>query len=221
MKKPSIMQYLLTTCLFTIDELNGLYGSLSKDELMLVAAQKFNEMDITVRLGYPFRHMVHYESNSGPKKGIKINHDLYVETKEFEIEIKYLRNYDSEFGTKTNRQPWGPIQQDFDWIIDEISRGNKGKRAFVIGWFNFSECFAQAIQLGKTTGKNPSAHRERVALFPFLNKEDGEIKVNSLTYNYETAYDELLVEIQDNPIENLNCMFLGNESDVFHFAIYY
>ena len=165
--------------------------------------------------------MVHYESNSGSKKGIKINHDLYVETKEFEIEIKYLRNYNSDFGTRSNRQPWNPIQQDFDWIIEEISRGNKGKRAFVIGWFNFSECFAQAIQLGKTTGKNPLAYEERVALFPFLNKETGEIKVNNLTYNYESAYEELSVEMVDNSMRELNCMFLGSENDVFHFAIYY
>ncbi len=50
MKEPSINQYLLSTCLFIIDELNEQYSSLSKEELKSIADNKFNEMDITVRL---------------------------------------------------------------------------------------------------------------------------------------------------------------------------
>ena len=71
MKKPSISQYLLSTCLFIIDELNEQYGSLSKDELKKIADDKFNEMDITVRLGYPFRQMVHYTVGDKTKRGSK------------------------------------------------------------------------------------------------------------------------------------------------------
>ena len=70
MKKPSIIQYLLSTCLFTIDELTELYGSVPEDKRRVVADKKFNERDIEVRLGYPFRHMVHYEiqNNTGEKE---------------------------------------------------------------------------------------------------------------------------------------------------------
>ena len=42
-----------------------------------------------------------------------------------------------------------------------------------------------------------------------------------LKYNYSYAYEELTV----NPIGNrtgiYNCMFIGQENDSFHFAIYY
>ena len=81
MKKPTISQYLLSTCLFTIDELNEQYRGLSKEELKLIADDKYNEMDITVRLGYPFKQTVHYTVGDGKKNGSKVNHDLYVESK--------------------------------------------------------------------------------------------------------------------------------------------
>lgn len=51
MSVPTISQYLLSTCLFTIDELNEQYNRLSKEDLKKVADEEFNEMDITVRLG--------------------------------------------------------------------------------------------------------------------------------------------------------------------------
>ena len=60
MNTPTISQYLLSTCLFTIDELNEQYKALDKEQLKKVADEEFNEMDITVRLGYPFKQMVHY-----------------------------------------------------------------------------------------------------------------------------------------------------------------
>ena len=101
MKKPTISQYLLSTCLFTIDELNEQYGGLSKEELKQIADDKYNEMDITVRLGYPFKQTVHYTVGDGKKNGSKVNHDLYVESKDFKIEIKYLKNWKSNSGTNS------------------------------------------------------------------------------------------------------------------------
>lgn len=221
MKKPSIIQYLLSTCLLTIDELNERYSKLPKNELKVVADTLFNEMDITVRLGYPFREMVHYTIGDGSKKGIKVNHDLYVASKEFKVEIKYLRSFYSEVGTPTNRLPWSPVQKDFDWIVEELQQGNKGKTAFVVGWFNCGDCFASGIQLGKTKGKNPEAYPERIAYFPFLNKVPGIAHINDLSYDYDCAYETLTIDLPNVEISNLNCMFLGNETDVFHFAIYY
>lgn len=223
MKKPSIIQYLLSTCLFTIDELTELYGSVPEDKRRVVADKKFNERDIEVRLGYPFRHMVHYEiqNNTGKKNGIKINHDLYVESKDFEIEIKYLRRFESERGTPSNRQPWDPVKQDFDWIVEEIKRGNKGKRAFVMGWFNCGDSFANVIQLGASKGTNPKVNADRLVYFPFLNKTADGVRINDLSYNYTNAYEALPINLENEMQEKFECMFLGNETDVFHFAIYY
>ncbi|RAZ94238.1 hypothetical protein DK853_36185, partial [Klebsiella oxytoca] len=66
------------------------------------------------------------------KKIQKINHDLYVEQRNFKIEIKYLKNWISTSDTRSVSKNWSVFQQDFDWLMDEIDSGNKGKAAFVI-----------------------------------------------------------------------------------------
>ena len=71
MKKPTISQYLLSICLFIIDELNEQYGRLSKEELKEIADYKYNEMDITVRLGYPFKQTVHYTVGDAKKMEVR------------------------------------------------------------------------------------------------------------------------------------------------------
>ena len=95
MRKPTINQYLLSTCLFTIDELNEQYKNVSREDLKIIANNKYNEMDITVRLGYPFKQTVHYTAGDKCKKGIKVNHDLYVESKDFKIQVKFYRKNNS------------------------------------------------------------------------------------------------------------------------------
>ena len=57
---PTIDQYLVANCLYMIDEFNMLYKGWNKPELKIEADEKFNEMDITVRLGYPFKQNAHY-----------------------------------------------------------------------------------------------------------------------------------------------------------------
>ena len=76
MNTPTISQYLLSTCLFTIDELNEQYKALDKEQLKKVADEEFNEMDITVRLGYPFKQMVHYTVGDSKRQNSKVNSDL-------------------------------------------------------------------------------------------------------------------------------------------------
>lgn len=221
MKSPSISQYLLSTCLFTIDELNEQYSNLTKEELRSVADTKFNEMDITVRLGYPFKQMVHYTVGDGKRSGSKVNHDLYIESKDFKIEVKYLKNWKCTSGTNSNSKTWAEYQKDFDWLIEEIEQGHKHKRAFVIGWFNCVDSISQYLQLGVGAGSKPLINEERVSYFPFLRKTKAPTYTTDLTYNYDRAYGELALDLigQHNP--NCNCLFLGCESDVFHFAIFY
>ena len=220
MKQPTIEQYLLSTCLFTIDELNEQYGKLFKEELKRVADEKFNEMDITVRLGYPFKQMVHYTvGDSG--RGNKMNHDLFVESKDFKIEIKYLKNWKCKSGTNSASKTWKEYQKDFDWLIEEIENNKKNKRAFVIGWFNCVDSLAQYIQLGAGPGGKPLINEERMAYFPFLRKLKTPTYTCDLDYNYERAYKELSLDLIGSYTPNCNCLFLGNEKDVFHFALYY
>ena len=221
MKKPSISQYLLSTCLYTIDEFNEQYSHLSKEDLKKIADEKFNEMDITVRLGYPFKQMVHYTVGDVKKKGSKVNHDLYVESKDFKVEIKYLKNWKSNVGTYSNSKEWSEYQKDFDWLAEEIEKGFKNKRAFVIGWFNCVDTISRYLQLGTGRGNKPLVSEERIAYLPFIRKTKVPTYTTDLIYNYDSAYEPVSLNLIGESNPDMNCIFLGNKDDVFHFAIYY
>ena len=221
-KKPSIDKYIVSTCLYIIDELNERYQALPKPELKVVADEKFNEMDFTVKIGYPFRHTAHYTVGDIGKKGFaKSNHDIYVESKGFKIEVKYLKNWKSANNTSTNSALWSTYQADFDWLFNEIDNGYKGKRAFVIGWFNCVDYFAQLIQLGEGSGKSPLVNEKRVCYFPFLRKTNHPTHTRELVYNYEIAYEKQKVSLISPNQGDYDSVFIGNEDDVFHFAVYF
>lgn len=219
---PSIEQYLVSICLLIIDELNELYGNLSKDKLKEIADNKFNEMDITVRLGYPFRNMVHYtvgDSTKTPES--KSNHDLYIASKDYKIEVKYLKNWKCGTGTKSSSKTWSEYLKDFNWLFSEIDAGQQNKRAFIIGWFNCVDSFSRLMQLGKGKGQKPLVDEEKYLYFPFLNKSKVPTYTADLDYNYALAYQTRALSLVGKNSKNYNCMFLGNENDCFHFAIYY
>ncbi len=222
---PTIDQYLLSTCLFIIDEFNELYKDLSKEELKKIADERYNEMDICVRIGYPFRHMAHYTvGDTRSKAAVKVNYDIYVQSKDFKIEVKYLKNWKSSSGTNSASKNWRVYQDDFNWLSKEIEEGNKGKRAFVIGWFNCVNNFSSLIQLGdgKTAGSRPLASEEKICYFPFLKKRSVPTYTSDLFYNYNNAaYKAMTVSPIGELDVDYSCLFLGNEEDKFHFAIYY
>ena len=223
MYMPTVDQYLVADCLFIIDEFNILYRGYKQDELKKEADERFNEMDITVRVGYPFKQTVHYTAGESNrlKKAQKINHDLYIEQRDFKIEIKYLKNWVSSSDTRSASKTWSVFQQDFDWLMDEIDAGNKNKVAFVIGWFNCVESFSQLIQLGKGGGAYPLVDERKLSYFPFLKRDKEPTIAKDLRYNYANAYRVLPVNPISARIGDYNCMFLGNPQDSFHFAIYY
>lgn len=223
MKKPSIDQYLVANCLFTIDEFNILYRGYDKENLKKEADEKFNEMDITVRIGYPFKQNAHYTvgESSKTKKEQKINHDLFIEPHNFKIEIKYLKNWKSASNTWSATKNWSVFQQDFDWLMDEIDAHGNGKAAFVIGWFNCVDSFSQLIQLGKGGGAYPLVDERKLAYFPFLTREKEPTIAKELKYNYSSAYMERHLNLISTRKGQYNCIFLGNEKDLFHFVIYY
>lgn len=224
MKEPTIDQYLVATCLSIIDEFNILYRGYNYDQLKKEADEKFNEMDITVRVGYPFKQTVHYTvgESAKTKKVQKINHDLYVEQRNFKIEIKFLKNWVSTSDTRSVSKNWSVFQQDFDWLMDEIDSGNKGKAAFVIGWFNCVNSFSQLIQLGQGSGAYPLVNENRLCYFPFLQKTKEPAHTKDLDYNYDSyAYESTRLNQIGTRSKEYNCMFLGSRTDCFHFAIYY
>lgn len=56
--------------------------------------------------------------------------------KKFKIEVKYLKNWKGTSGKYSASKTWKEYQDDFDWLLTEIDNGNKGKVAFIFGWFN-------------------------------------------------------------------------------------
>ena len=64
-------------------------------------------------------------------------------------------------------------------------------------------------------------NEERLAYFPFLRKTKVPTHTSDIVYNYDWAYSELSLDLIGETIPNCNCIFLGNETDVFHFAVFY
>ena len=232
MPKPAIEQYLLISSSLIMDELNEQYGDYIEKEFPKLALkesvnERFSETDLTMRLGHPFREMAHYNVvDPSVDNSRKKNHDIFIESKGYKIEVKFLKNWKSYVGTSSNKKVWDEYQRDFDWLADEIANGHKGKCSFVIGWFNCLDYFAQAIQLGarengKRTGSNPLASTDRIMYFPFLRKTNVPTHTKDLAYDYSLAYTPLKLNLNDNSEFDMHCIFLGSETDVFHFAIYY
>ena len=74
--------------------------------------------------------------------------------------------------------------------------------------------------MGTTRGTNPEVSEERLGYFPFLRRTRLPTRIRDLENNYETAFESLIVVDKGNE-QLCNCMFLGSETDVFHFALYY
>ncbi|XNN69446.1 hypothetical protein ACLM2U_16945 [Bacillus pumilus] len=212
-KQATIDQYLISNCLFIIDEFNERFNQVKdKSELKIIANSGFSEADLTVRLGYPFRQMAKFNMQ-GPD-----TRDIVVDSKEFLIEVKFLRNFQSG-GGKANKITWKEIKKDFDWLYTEIRKGYKGKRAFIIGWFNAVDRLSQIVQLGKGKGMYPDIDEEKMKHFPFLNRTG--LKTKDIFYMYPYAYEPIPIQIPGYAGKGANCMFFGKEEDKFHMALYW
>ena len=223
MGKPRIEEYLRIICSIIIDEMNQVYGGHDNGQLKKIASVDFNELDLTVLMGYPFRQNARYTGNENKSKRTnrKENYDLFIKTSGFKIEVKYLKNWKSGVDTLAASKNWKPFLKDFKWLMNEIDKNGNGKAAFVIGWFNCVDYFASMLQIGTGGGAYPIADENKLCFFPFLIRESIPVRARDLKYNYAHAYEELTF----NPIGNhtgiYHCMFLGSQEDKFHFAIYY
>ncbi|TFE00668.1 hypothetical protein [Jeotgalibacillus salarius] len=210
-----IEKYLVSNCLFILDEFNERYKALSRQELKDISNNEYSEADIVVRLGYPFKHMATFNMQGKSKAS---GNDIVVKEKDFNIEVKLLKNYKSK-GGNSNSTGWNEIERDFDWLLNERKAGKKGKRAFVIGWFNVVDRFSQIVQLGKTRGAHPEIDYRRMNYFPFLNST-GE-RTKDIIYMYSEAFEETSVKSLHYGEDSVKCMFFGRKADVFHIAIYW
>lgn len=222
-KQKSIKEYLELICSLLIDQFNMRYEHYSSDEFKKEANERYVERDWVYKIGEPFKELAFYEVKD--VKNGQSHHDICVPSKEFVMEIKYLKNWDSASKTKSASKQWSTYAKDFYWLEEEIKAGNKNKRAFVIVWCNCHDYFGQIMQLGTSRGTKNPVNKDRLIYFPFLmsKKRTGDvIYTKDLEYNYDKKFPcQLDLNILGKGNVNLDCLFLGNPNDRLHIAIYY
>lgn len=212
-----IEKYFTSLCLFFIDEVNEENKDKDDSELKLIADTVYSEANFIFKLTNPIRHLTDVYLTGVPKEK---GNDIVVKSLGFKIEVKYPKNGKCKTGTYSSSFNWDRMEKDFEWLFNEIKQGKKGKRAFIIGWFNTGNSFSNLVQLGLPSGPKPDINTDRFEYFPFINKTDSN-KTKDIFYQYGDAYKELTVKIKGHAGESANCMFFGKPSDKFHIALYY
>jgi hypothetical protein len=198
-----IQNYLISNCLLIIEDLNQRFSRHENDEILDFATKEFDESDLVFLLAYPFRNIMKVSMQGK-------NEDIIVKSLNFIIEVKYLYSTKSMAGNYTNKRSF--------------------QETFIKGWYNTYGSFSNLMQLGKSTGANPIVDIEKINYFPFLYAPSKNCHVNEVKYRYEEQSNAITFEESYKPdtvsIPNLkkgkvNCLFLGKETDKFHFAIYF
>ena len=144
-KEHSIDEYLELICSLLIDQFNVRYEHYSLDELKKEANEIYVERDWVYKIGEHFKDLAYYEIpnlNSSQK-----HHDIGIPSKDFIIEIKYLKNWEaaSQSKSRSNSKVWKEFEKDFQWLAEEIKSGKKGKRAFILIWCNCLDYLGQVV----------------------------------------------------------------------------
>ena len=218
-----IEKYLVASCLSIIDDFNEKNLSIGmkvySPELQK-KAMDYSETDLTFRIGYFFGHRAEFErtAQKGRENG---KNDIAVPSKDFRIEVKYLKPHKSNSGKNISAAiPWIQVLTDFSWLKSELLLGNKGKRAFIMGWFNTTSKFNQIMQIGKGGGNKPKMDPDKEYYFPFITYNKETRFANTVEYDYKNEIAPLSIKIPDLNVD-MNCLFLGSSEDIFHLAIYY
>lgn len=219
----SIDKYLSLICSLMIDQFNLRYEGFELDDLRKEANERYVERDWVYRIGEPFKELAYYEV---PDEGSgQSHHDIGIPSKDFLIEVKYMKNWNSALKHRSARKSWKPYEKDLLWLAKELEAGHKGKRAVVFVWCNCVDYLGQILQLGNGRGaKNPVA-KERLPYFPYLMSKTKDAQVmytKDLEYNYTKRFP---CQIDLNTIGwgniGMDCLFLGKAKDKLHIAIYY
>lgn len=219
----TINEYLDLICSLLIDQFNEKYEHFSKEDFKREADGRFVERDWVYRIGEYFKNLAYFEVQD--ENNSHSHHDICIPSKNFIIELKYLKNWTSTAKTKSARKQWAEYERDFRWLEDELQKGNKGKRAFLIIWCNCIDYFGNVMQLGTKGGKRNPVNKSRLVYFPFLmnnTKELDEILTCNLVYNYKKKFPcQLDLNTIGKGDVDMDCLFLGNEQDRLHIAIYF
>jgi hypothetical protein len=218
-----LSEYLRIFCLSIIDDLNEKHkGVAPRSEKLKQISKDYSETDFSFRIGYFFRERVTFEQKDSKRESKDVLHghnDIHVPSKDFKIEVKFAKSHKSESGKDDNKLPWDQVIGDFRWLEQEILHDNKGKRAFVIGWFNTAE-INKLIQIGEGGGRHPIVGLDKGLFFPFIDFDTISRRTDTVKINYEKTGEKLKIENPDSCGE-MNCIFLGNKEDLFHIALYY
>ncbi|MGJ0841591.1 hypothetical protein [Clostridium tertium] len=211
-----ILDYFKSNLLLIIEEMNINLKKYSNEDLKHFADNLFTEADLQARIWYPYRNFAHLNMQGNPK-------DIHIPSKDFILEVKYLRNFSSAYNSKSNKATWhNAFEKDYNWLINEIKNGKKNKRAFILGWINIDgRNFNNLMQLGIGSGQSPSINKERIILFPFLNYNPNNNRTNSIFYSYMQNNKINSITIPGYGNETVNCLFLGKPQDKFHIAVYF
>ncbi|MBQ9277710.1 MAG: hypothetical protein IJ224_03650 [Lachnospiraceae bacterium] len=221
-EKP-INEYLDLICSLIIDQVNVRYEHFSLEDFKAEANKRYVERDWVYKIGEYFKDLAYYEVQDN--KNNQSHHDIFIPSKDFIIEIKYLKNWNSAFKTQTASKAWVEFEKDFQWLEGELINGNKKKRAFVLIWCNCLDYFGQVMQLGMGRGVRNPVNKERLVYFPFLmnNKTNlNEILTRDLVYNYRKIFPcQLDLNTIGKGNVDMDCLFLGGQNDRLHIAIYF
>ena len=224
-KERSINEYLELICSLLIDQFNVRYEHYNNEELKKEANGRYVEQDWVYKIGEYFKDLAYYEiPNLRSKQG---HHDIGIPSKDFIMEIKYLKNWTSASKSKTqsNSKSWGEYEKDFKWLAEEILDGNKGKRAFILIWCNCFDYLGQVVQLGGGHGSKNPVKKDRLVYFPYLMNKEGAsntIYTKKLSYNYKKKFPcQLDLNTIGQGNVNMDCLFLGSKDDKLHIVIYY
>ena len=211
-----IKDYFISNCLLIINDLSEYHINKSSEELKDFSDLDFTEADLQMKLCYPLGNMAQLKMQG--------NHgDIRIPSKDFIVEVKYLRNFNNASNIRNQKTVWGEaFQKDYNWLVEDIKRGKKGQRAFILGWFNIEgRRFSDIMQLGTGNGKNPMINKSRMTYFPFLNYNPNTNKINDISYIYNSHMKEQDIIIPGYNENKVTCMFIGEDKDLFHFALYY
>lgn len=222
-KEKPINEYLELICSLLIDQFNVRYEHYSKEYFKKEANERYVERDWVYKIGEYFKDLAYYEVQD--EQNSQAHHDIYIPSKDFIIELKYLKNWNSAFKTQTARKQWAPYEKDFQWLENELLKGKKTKRAFLLIWCNCLDYFGQVMQLGTSRGIRNPVNKDRLVYFPFLmnNKANlDEILTRDLVYNYGKKFPcQLDLNTIGKGNVDMDCLFLGNKNDRLHIAIYF
>lgn len=214
--KQMIKNYFISNCLLIINDLSEYHRNKSDKELKDFSDLDFSEADLQAKLYYPLGNMaqLRQQGNFG---------DIRIPSKDFIVEVKYLRNFNNASNIRNQKAVWKEaFEKDYNWLTNEIKLAKKGKRAFILGWFNLEgRRFSDIMQLGTGIGKNPLINKKRMLFFPFLNYNPDTNKINDISYIYNSHFKEHDINIPGFNDDKVTCMFIGQKNDKFHFALYY